>query len=156
MSSFQSHLGLILTHGKDKEWVDALDNLSIPSWSDFNLASKVSHRWNHYQDFQSHLGLILTKEFFCYADKLYGFQSHLGLILTREYRLMLLGVLSFQSHLGLILTVKAREDIIFNLQDLSIPSWSDFNSTHSLPHYPLSILFQSHLGLILTRVSVQR
>jgi hypothetical protein len=54
--------------------------ISIPSWSDFNLSIRSLYV-SHFR-FQSHLGLISTDAFLVVIYSYPRFQSHLGLIST--------------------------------------------------------------------------
>ncbi len=82
------------------------------------------------------------------------FQSHNGLILTKELAITGLTVAIFQSHNGLILTLVAFHRS-GNACHLSIPQWSDFNSSYSEELERLIRVFQSHNGLILTLTQIR-
>ena len=112
----------LLTHGS------MLSALSIPSWSDFNALIRIGERLS--KVFQSHLGLILTDRGVGEGGFADDFQSHLGLILTTF--------------------ISTKLSLVY----LSIPSWSDFNRAGE-GSARISPCFQSHLGLILTGVSIE-
>ena len=101
--------------------------ISIPSWSDFNWDCVFS-MWEVVKKFQSHLGLISTAK------------SYTSM---REQKLI--SIPSWSDFNKITSCVSS-----YRTRNISIPSWSDFNSSGIWQRKDGRFIFQSHLGLIST------